>query len=62
MDYRQNKINGRKDLKKKRDFPPKRSLREILRQGAGSSVIPAKNPVATGEPAAVISAKGSNEP
>jgi hypothetical protein len=62
MDYNQNKTNGRKDFKKKRDSAPKRSLREILRQGAGSSGVPAKDPVAPGEPAAVISAKGGNEP
>jgi hypothetical protein len=27
------KTNGPKDLKKKRDSPPRRSLREILQQG-----------------------------
>jgi hypothetical protein len=62
MDYRKkNKTNGRKDLKKKRDSPPKRFLREILQQRAGSSGIPARDPVATGESAAVT-AKGRKEP
>jgi hypothetical protein len=63
MDYMEkNKTNGPKDLKKKRDSPPRRSLREILQQGAASSRVPARDPVATSEPAAVISAKGRNEP
>jgi hypothetical protein len=53
MDYRKkNKTNDLKVLKKKRDSPPKRSLREILQQGAGSSGVPARDAVATGEPAA----------
>jgi hypothetical protein len=57
-----NKTNGPKDQKKKRDSAPRRSLREILQQGAGSSGVPARGPVATSEPAAVISAKGRDEP
>jgi hypothetical protein len=63
MEYKKkNKTNGLKYLKKKRDSPPKRFLREILQHGAGSSGVPARDPVETGEPAAVISAKGRNEP
>jgi hypothetical protein len=57
-----NKTNGPKDQKKKRDSPPRRSLREIPQQGAGSSGVPARDPVATSEPAAVTSAKGRDEP
>jgi hypothetical protein len=57
-----NKTNGRKDQKKKRDSPPRRSLREIFQQGAGSFGVPARGPVVTSEPAAVISAKGRDEP
>jgi hypothetical protein len=56
------KTNGLNDLKKKRDSPPRRSLKEILLQGAGSSEEPARNLVATSEPAAVTSAKGRDEP
>jgi hypothetical protein len=63
MDYKiKNKTNGPKDQKKKRDSPPRRSLREIIQQGAGSSRVPARDPVATSEPAAVTSAKGRDEP
>jgi hypothetical protein len=51
-----------KDLKNKRDSPPKRSQREILQQGAGSSGVLVRVPVATSEPAAVTSAKGRDEP
>jgi hypothetical protein len=57
-----NKTKGLKDQKKKRDSPPRRSLREIHQQGAGSSGVLARGPVATSEPAAVISAKGKDEP
>jgi hypothetical protein len=56
------KTNCPKDLKKKRNYPPRRSLREILQQGAGSSGVPIRGPVATSEPAAVTSAKGRDEP
>jgi hypothetical protein len=49
---------GPKDLKQKRDSPPRRSLREILQQGAGSSGAPSRRPVATSKPAVEISAKG----
>jgi hypothetical protein len=63
IDYKaKNKTNGPKDQKKKRDCPPRRSLREILQQGAGSSGVPARDPGATSEPAAVTSAKGRDEP
>jgi hypothetical protein len=52
MDYnKKNKTNAPKDLKKKRDFPPKRSLREILQQGIGSSMVAARDPV---EPANLL--------
>jgi hypothetical protein len=57
-----NKTKGPKDHEKKRDSHPRTSLREILQQGAGSSGIPARGPVGTSEPAAVISAKGRDEP
>jgi hypothetical protein len=53
---------GRKDLKQKRDSPPRRSLREILQQGAGSFGAPSRRPVATSEPAVEISAKDRDEP
>jgi hypothetical protein len=56
------KTNGPKDLRKKRDSPPRRSLREILQQGAGSSRVPVRGPVATSEPAAISSAKGRDDP
>jgi hypothetical protein len=56
------KTNGARDLKNERDSPPRRSLREILQQGAGSSGVPVTGPVATSEPAAVTSAKGKDEP
>jgi hypothetical protein len=53
---------GPKDLKQKRDPPPRRSLREILKQGDGSSGSPLRDPAATSEPAVEISVKGSDEP
>jgi hypothetical protein len=53
---------GPKDLKQKRDSPPRRSLREMLQQGAGSSGAPLRGPAATSEPAVEISAKDSYEP
>jgi hypothetical protein len=53
---------GHQHLKKKRDSPSRRSLREILQQGAGSSGAPLRGPVATSEPTVEISAKGKNEP
>jgi hypothetical protein len=53
---------GPKDPTQKRDFPPRRSLREIIQQGAGSSGSPSRRPVATSEPAVEISAKDRDEP
>jgi hypothetical protein len=62
MDYtKKTKTNAPKDQLEE-GFPPRRSLREILQQGAGSSGVPARNSVATSEPAAVTSAKGRDEP
>jgi hypothetical protein len=52
-----NKI-GRKDLKLKRDTPPKGSLRENIQQGAGSSSVPLRGPVETSEPAVELSVEG----
>jgi hypothetical protein len=53
---------GPKGLKQKRDSPPRRSLREILQQGVGSSGEPSRRPVATSKPAVEISAKVRDEP
>jgi hypothetical protein len=53
---------GPQDLKDKRDSPSRRSVREILQQGAGSSGAPLSDPVATSEPAVEISAKGRDKP
>jgi hypothetical protein len=53
---------GPKDLKQKRDSPPRRSLREILQQRARSSGAPLRGPAATSETAAVTSAKDRDEP
>jgi hypothetical protein len=53
---------GPKELKQKRDSPPRRNLREILQQGAGSSGPPSRRPVATSEPAVEISPKDRDEP
>jgi hypothetical protein len=41
------KTNGPKDLKKKRESPPRRSPREIFQQGAGSSGVLVRDPVTT---------------
>jgi hypothetical protein len=49
-------------LKKKRDSPTVRSLREILQKGTGSSGSSVRGPVATSKPAAEISAKGRDKP
>jgi hypothetical protein len=62
MDTKIKTKTGPKDLKQKRDFPPKRSLREILQQGAGSSGAPLSGPAATSEPAVEISAKDRDKP
>jgi hypothetical protein len=45
---------GPQDLKGKRDSPSRRSLREILQQGAGSSGTPLWGLVATSVPAVEI--------
>jgi hypothetical protein len=58
METKSTKTTGPNDLKKERDPPPRRSLGEILQQGAGSSGASLRGPVATSEPAAEISAKG----
>jgi hypothetical protein len=50
------------DLKENRDSPPRRSLREILQQGAGSSGAPLSGLVATSKPAVEISVKGRDKP
>jgi hypothetical protein len=52
----------RRGLKKKSDSPPRRSLREIIQQGAGSSGAPLRGLVATSKPAVEISAEGRDEP
>jgi hypothetical protein len=53
---------GPLDLKEKRDSPSRKSLREILQQGAGSSGVPRSGPAATRVPAVEISAKGRDKP
>jgi hypothetical protein len=53
---------GPLDLKEKRDSPSRRSLREILQQGAGSSGVPQSGLAATRVPAVEISAKGRDKP
>jgi hypothetical protein len=50
------------DLERKRDSRPRRSLREILQQGAGSSGAPLSGAAATSETAVEISVKGRDEP
>jgi hypothetical protein len=53
---------GPKDLNQKMDSPPRRSLRDIFQQEAGSSGAPLRGPVATRETAVEISPKtGSNQ-
>jgi hypothetical protein len=53
---------GPKDVKQKRDSPSRRSLREILQQGAESSGAQLRGPAATSEPAVEISTKDRDEP
>jgi hypothetical protein len=53
---------GPQALKRKRDSPSRRSLREILQQGAGSSGTLLRGPVATSKLAVEISAKDRDEP
>jgi hypothetical protein len=62
METKLSKTTGPKDLKKKKNSPTRRSLREILQQRAGSSGAPLRGPVATSKSAAEISAKGRDEP
>jgi hypothetical protein len=59
---KQTKKNGPQDLKKQRGSPSRRSLWEILQQGAGSSGALLRGLVATSEHAVEISAKGRDEP
>jgi hypothetical protein len=47
METEKTKIIGPNDLKKKRDSPTRRSLQEILQQGAGNSGAPLRGPVET---------------
>jgi hypothetical protein len=54
----QNKKTDPQDLKEQRDSPSRRTLEEILQQGAGSSSAPLK----TSKPAAEISAKHRAKP
>jgi hypothetical protein len=53
---------GPLDLKEKRDSPSRKSLREILQQGAGSSGVTRSDPATTRVPAVEISAKGWDKP
>jgi hypothetical protein len=53
---------GPKNLKQKRDSPPRRYLREILQQGSGGSCAPLRGPAATSDPVVEISAKDRDEP
>jgi hypothetical protein len=53
---------GRKDLKLKRDPPPRGFLREILQRGAGSSGEPSGEIVATSEPAVELPVESRKEP
>jgi hypothetical protein len=52
--------NSSRDLKLKKDSPSRRSLREILQQGAGISGAPLRDPVAS-KTAVEISAKDTDE-
>jgi hypothetical protein len=62
MEARKKKKSGPQDLKEKRDSRTRRSRREILQQGAGSSGAPLSGPAATSEPAVEILAKGRDKP
>jgi hypothetical protein len=53
---------GPLDIKEMRDSHSRKSIREILQQGAGSSVVPRSGPAATRVPAVEISAKGKDKP
>jgi hypothetical protein len=62
METKTREKNGPKGLKQKRDSPSRRSLQEILRQGAGSSGAPLRDQATTSEPVVENSAKGRDEP
>jgi hypothetical protein len=53
---------GLQNLQKRQDSLPRRSLQEILRQGAQSLGTPSRGSDATSKPAAEISAKSRDEP
>jgi hypothetical protein len=53
---------GRKDLKLKRDPPPRGSLREILQWETGSSGEPSGETVATSVPAVELPVESRKEP
>jgi hypothetical protein len=55
---KQNEKPGPQDIKEKRDFLSRRSLREILHQKAASSGAPLRGPAAISETTVEISAKG----
>jgi hypothetical protein len=61
METKSNKTTGSKDLKETRGSPPRRSTREILQQGGGSSGVPLRGLVETSETAVEISAKSRDE-
>jgi hypothetical protein len=50
------------ETKQNWDSSSRRSLREILKPGTGSSSAPLRGPVATNESAVEISAKGRDKP
>jgi hypothetical protein len=62
MDTRLNKTTSPRELKKKRDSHTGRSLQGTPQQGAESSGIPSRWPVAISEPAVSASDKGRDEP
>jgi hypothetical protein len=62
MDTKTKIKRGPKDVKQKSYSPSKRSLKEILQQGAGSSGAPLRAPAATSQPVVKISAKDRDEP
>jgi hypothetical protein len=60
MDTKTKIKRGPKYLKRKRECPSRRSLREILQQGAGSSGSPLSGPAPTSELAVKILPKDRN--
>jgi hypothetical protein len=56
------KKTGPLDLKEKRDFPSRKSLRDMLQKGTGTSGAPRSGPVATSGPVVEISAEGKDKP